>query len=353
MTLMDVARASGVSPSAVSLVLNNAPLARHISAKTKERISEAAKRLGYRPDVFARSLRSQRSRTIGVLIVDLADPFCMVILQGIERKLLPTAYLPIVMDTQNQPHQMERYLEMMMERRVEGLITVANWPQFDIKLLEEINNQQIPSMLVGWKAKLPTMHSVLVDNEAGGYAALQHLYELGHRKVAFVRGPPMLSDSRLRWKGIRRFAAKAGLSLNKKLIRDLPDTMGATATFEGGLRLTNDLIRLQKSFSAILAFDDLTAYGCIRALTEAGCRVPDDCSVIGFDDIPAAALSTPGLTTIRQPMAEMGEYAAEYILNRLGEEGNKQGQACDESRLMPPLLTVRGSTAAKRGRRGK
>lgn len=347
-TLSDVARVSGFSPSTVSLVLNEAPLSRYIPAKTKGKITEAAERLNYRPDVFARSLRSQRSHTIGVLVLDLADPFLTLILQGIERKLLPSVYLPIIMDAHNQPHQVERYLEMMVERRVEGLITVANWLLFDITLLEEIDDRQIPSVVVGRHLESPTINSVLVDNEAGGYAAIQHLYELGHRDIAFVRGPRGLSDSRIRWKGIRRFAKETRLRLNPTLILDLPGAMGASSVFENGLRLTNDLIKSGEQFTAILAFDDLTAYGAIRALSEVGRRVPEDCSVIGFDDIPAAALSTPGLSTIQQPMGEMGEYAADYILKQLEQRGEDRPQPYGDGHFMLPKLVERGSTARKK-----
>ncbi len=332
-TLADVARATGFSPSTVSLVLNEAPLSRYIPAKTKKKITDAATRLGYRPNVFARSLRSQRSHTIGVLVIDLADPFCTLILQGIERKLLPTAYLPIVMDAHNQPQQMERYLEMMVERRVEGLITVANWLLFDISLLEEIDEQQIPAIVVGRDLGSPTINSVLVDNEAGGYAAIKHLYDLGHREIAIVRGPRRVADSRIRWQGIRRFARESGLRLNPSLVHELPGTTGSNSGFEGGLRLTNNLIQSGERFTAILAFDDLTAYGAIRALSEAGRRVPEDCSVIGFDDIPAAALSTPALSTIQQPMSEMGEYAAAYILKHL--ERSEGGQPQQTRRRAP------------------
>ncbi len=351
--LSDVARASGFSPSTVSLVLNEAPLSRYIPAETKLKVTKAAARLGYRPDVFARSLRSQRSHTIGILVIDLADPFCTLILQGVERKLSPTAYLPIVMDAHNQPQQLERYLEMMVERRVEGLITVANWLLFDIALLEDIDDRQIPTVVVGRNFESPTISSVLVDNEAGGYEAMKHLYDLGHREIACVRGPQRLADSRIRWQGVRRFAREAQLHLNPKLIHDLPDTMGSNSGFDGGLRLTNELIQSGASFTAILAFDDLTAYGAVRALSEAGRRIPDDCSVIGFDDIPAAALSTPGLTTIQQPMGKMGEYAAGYILRQLESCGQDRTQPCGDGHLMAPKLVARGSTAKRKSGRKK
>jgi len=349
-TLADVAKASGFSSSTVSIVLNEAPLSRYVAASTKKKVQETAKRLGYRPDVFARSLRSQRSSTIGVLVIDLADPFCTLILQGIERKLIGTPYLPIIMDACNQPHQVDLYAEMMLERRVEGLITVANWLLFDISVLENISNRQLPTVMVGRECETPTIKSVSVDNEAGGYAAIKHLYELGHRDIAFIRGPKHLFDSRLRWKGIRRFASEVGLRLKPALMQSLPDTADSVSGFDGSRKLVGNLIQSGEQFTALLAFDDIAAYGTIRALAEGGLRVPQDCSVIGFDDIPAAALSTPGLTTIRQPMMKMGEYAADYVLQclKVGEASVDEEQGFSSSYMMPPEIVVRGSTAKKR-----
>ena len=344
-TLMDVGRASGFSPSTISLVLNQAPLSRYIPAKTKQKRFDAVQRLSYRPDIFARSLRSQRSPMIGVLVIDLADPFCTRILQGVERKLLPTAYLSIVIDAHDQPQQLDKYLEKMIEHRIEGLIMVANWLLFDIALLKDIDDQQIPTVVVGRDLDSPTIKSVLVDNEVGGYAAIEHLYQLGHREIAFVRGPRRIVDSRMRWKGIQRFAKQVGLRLNPALIRDLTDIMDSSFSFDGGLRLTNGLVQSGEQFSAILAFDDLTAYGATRALSEIGRRVPENCSVIGFDDIPAAALSTPGLSTIRQPMTEMGEYAAGYLLKHLEQCAKGGTQSYEQRQVMLPKLVARGSTA--------
>lgn len=345
MTLADVAKASGFSPSTVSIVLNEAPLSRYVAASTKITIRETAERLGYRPDIFARSLRSRKSQTIGVLVIDLADPFCTLILQGIERKLRETCYLPIIMDAHNEPKQVERYVEMMLERRVEGVVTVANWLLFDISLLEDISDHPLPTVLVGREVESPAISGVIVDNEAGGYAAMQHLYELGHRAIAIVCGPRRLMDSRLRWKGMRRFAQRAKLQLNPTLIQSLPDISDSASSFEGSRKLTNQFLQSGEPFTAIVAFDDISAFGAIRALSENGFRVPQDYSVIGFDDIPGAALSTPSLTTIRQPMLEMGEYAAECILSSLKPGEDERPVFVGQSHLMPAELVVRGSTA--------
>lgn len=366
LTLGDVAKASGFSPSTVSIVLNEAPLSRFVAAQTKQKIRETAERLDYRPDIFARSLRSRRSHTVGVLVVDLADPFCTLILQGIERKLMQTPYLPIIMDAHNQPSQVERYVKMMLERRVEGLITVANWLLFDMAILEQVSDHGLPNFVVGRGFQSPRISSVSADNEAGGYAAMRHLYELGHREIAFIRGPRRLADTRFRWKGVRRFAQESHLRLRSKLTQSLPETSDFMSSFESSRRLTAAMLESGERFTALLAFDDISAYGAIRALTEAGRQVPGQCSVIGFDDIPAAALSSPGLTTVRQPMLEMGEYAADYILRSLElpslesrslesrslevqsrEPGSRAKEgSCELNHLMAAELVIRGSTAA-------
>jgi LacI family transcriptional regulator len=351
-TIVDVARASGFSASTVSIVLNEAPLSRYVAAGTKERIRAVAGDLGYRPDASARSLRSRRSHTIGIMVSDISDPFCTLILQGIEKALYPTTYLPIIMIAHNQRQQFERHTEMMLERRVEGLILVANWLFGEFDLLADIEKSQIPSVGVGRDLTASRVRSLQVDNEAGGYEAARHLYELGHREIAVLRGPSELSDSDRRWQGIQRFATEAGLPLPPRRVVQLAAAMEPSSGFEGGLRLTSALIGKRVKFTAVLAFDDLTALGAIRALAQAGRRVPDDCSVIGFDDVPLAELNTPGLTTIRQPMERMGSLAAEMVLNSLQApkpQGGENGSLSGTLELLPPELVVRQSTARRPG----
>lgn len=341
--IVDVARESGFSPSTVSIVLNEAPLSRYVAATTKEQIRKTAEALGYFPDIFARSLRSRRSHTIGVLIFDISDPFCLLILRGIEKALHPTPYLPLIMDAQNEWNQFEGYLRLLMERRVEGLIVVANWLFEERGLLAQVRNKNLPMVVVGRDLSHDGFQSVIVENESGGYVAAQHLYDLGHRKIAVVRGPEKLTDSRRRWDGIQRFAAERGLKINARHVRQLSGSLDSASGFEDGAKLTGELLRESPSFSALIAFDDLTALGAIRALSSAGVRVPDDCSVIGFDDIPAVSFSSPGLTTIRQPMEKMGALAAERVLAVLSDqsEPSVSGPLLE---MLEPALIVRGST---------
>lgn len=344
-TLADVARESGFSPSTISIVLNEAPLSQHVAAKTKEHIRQVAQRMGYRPDAFARSLRKRRSHTIGVMIFDISDPFCTLILRGIEKTLYPTDFLPFIMDAHNQRKQFERYLAMMLEHRVEGLIVIANWLFIDIDLLSELERHRVPAILVGSEMRNSRIGSVLVDNERGGYIALQHLCALGHRNIAFIRGPRQLWDSSRRWDGVLRFAKERGLPLKEKWIVELTGSSDPASGFEEGMLLTRAMIERHPGFSALLAFDDLTSFGAIRAIRDAGMRVPEDCSVLGFDDVPYAAISSPSLSTIRQPMEQMGTLAVERLLREIhGEEKVElQDGRVD---LLAPALVHRESTAA-------
>src|SRR6202166_790337 len=272
-TMRDVAKSSGFSPATVSIVLNNAPLARYIAPATKKRIEEVARKLGYRPNAMARFLRSKRTHSMGVMFFDITDPFCTLVLRGIENTLYQASYVPIFADAHNQRNRFERYLEMLLERHVEALIVVANWLFVDIQLLGDLSKRNIPAATIGWELPGDTISSVMVDNEAGARLALEHLYKLGHRKIAFIRGPKMLIDSGPRWRGIQKFAQGAGLEIDSSLVLQLPDSLDPNSSFESGYRYTEQLLEQKRKFTAVMAFDDLTALGAIRALTKAGVKV--------------------------------------------------------------------------------
>src|SRR6266852_5681215 len=342
-TIRDVAKEAGFSSTTVSIVLNNAPLARYIPAATKKRIEKAAKKLGYRPNLFARSLRSKRSHTVGVMVFDMTDPFCTLILRGIENSLYQSSYLPILTDVHNERSRFERYLEMLLDRRIEALVVLANWLFLDINLLADLEKSSIPTVLIGCELKGDSMSSVIVDNEVGGYMALEHLHSLGHRKIAFIRGPKALSDSAPRWRGIRNCAKACGLELDSKLIVDLPESRDPASSFEAGYKLTEELVKHKRPFTALVAFDDMPAFGAIRALAKAGLRVPEHCSVIGFDDVATATLYTPALTTVRQPMEAMGASAVGIVVEGInGVLEKREIAACH--RKVAPELVVREST---------
>jgi DNA-binding LacI/PurR family transcriptional regulator len=344
-TMRDVAESSGFSPATVSIVLNNAPLARYIAPATKKRIEEAAKKLGYRPNAMARFLRSKRSHTVGLVFFDITDPFCTPVLRGIENALYQSSYVPLFADAHNQRNRFERYLEMLLEHHVEGLIVVANWLFVDINLLADLSKRNIPAATIGFELPGETVGSVMVDNETGGRMALEHLYQLGHRKIAFIRGPKMLIDSAPRWRGVQKFAHAAGLEIDSSLVLQLPDSLDPNSGFDGGHRLTEELLQRKKKFSALMAFDDLTALGAIRALTKAGVKVPEQCSVTGFDDVALSALSAPSLTTVRQPLEAMGTQAVDMVMEGINA-GLEKREWNIVRKKMNPELVIRDSTRA-------
>lgn len=339
-TLKDVARASGFAPTTVSIVLNDAPLAQYIPARTKNRIKDAAEKLNYRPNPYARSLRNNRSHTIGVMVFDISDPYCANILRGIEGGLDESPYLLVLADTQNERKRFERDIEMLLARRIEGLIAVANSLSLEVNLLSVLRKRAIPTIIIGRNFR-DSMSTVVVNNEGGGRMALQHLYELGHRHIAFIAGPKILVDSGDRWHGVLTYAQEVGLAIDSNLVMEVKEP---TSSYQCGFELGQELLRRRRKFTAVLAFDDVTAFGVIRALNNASIRVPEDCSVIGFDDIPMAGWFNPPLTTIRQPMSDLGSIGVKLLLKGVQASLNKTRLPPEYVKVEPELV-VRESTA--------
>ena len=346
-TIRDVAKECRLSPTTVSMVLNHAPLASYIPEKTKKRITQAAEELGYQPNPFAQALRSRNSHTIGVMVPDIADPYCAQILRGIENSFSRSSYLPFLLDIQNNRSRFKKYLNVLLARRVEGLIILANSLSFETELLTALESRKLPSVILGRKPEADVLSWVATDNEAGTEQALGHLYGLGHRKIAFVRGPKMIVDSHHQWAGICSFARAAGLELDQRLVTTLSDPF---SSYEGGYECTKTLLALKLPFTALVAFDDMTAFGCIRALISAGLKVPQDCSVIGFDDIPAAAFYNPALTSVREHMETLASMGAEILMDAIRAH-RKNMPVSPVHRKVKPELMVRESTAAPRAAR--
>ncbi|MGD0414788.1 MAG: LacI family DNA-binding transcriptional regulator [Terriglobales bacterium] len=339
-TLGDVAKESAVSVTTASLVISNGPAASRFPLPTRERIWKVARRLGYRPNFFARSLRQSRSQTLGILLFDITDPYCTQILRGIESRIRLSGYFSLITDLQNNGTQFHPCIEMLMDRQVEGIIAVANPVYLAPDLFAEFIYRQIPTVVIGRDLHGNPVSSISVDNEAGARQALQYLYQLGHTRIAFIKGPKALSDSEPRWRGIKSFAHEVGLKLEPNLIANLK---GPNSTYAEAYRLAEELIKRDSEFTALVAFDDLTACAAIRALTKAGREVPKDCSVLGFDDIPSGAFYNPPLTTVQQQLEVQGFLGAEVIEDLI--------KAKFESRIvqprhhmLEPRLIVRDST---------
>jgi len=343
-TLLDVARACGCSVSTVSIVLSEAPLSQNVAATTREQIRAKAQELGYHPDAFARSLRRRRSQTIGVLAYDLSDPYCVDIVRGIHAGFHQATYLPLLMDAQTERGLFDNYLHMILERRAEGVIVIASWIFNETNLLGDIEKNNVPLVILSRDLTSRGISSILVDNEAGGALAMRHLADLGHRQIAVVRGPEQLFDSAPRWAGVQRIAAESSIHIDPRLVFQLPSLADPSSGFQGGLECTRQMLATGLPFTAVIAFDDLTALGVVRALSEAGLRVPHDCSVVGFDDVLPAEVSTPSITTIHQPLRQMGVLAAEWMLESIAYRDRGEDRPV-KLHLAPPELVARMSTA--------
>jgi LacI family transcriptional regulator len=339
-TIRDVAGESGFSITTVSMVLNDGSAATRISARTRTRVWKVARRLGYRPNLFARSLRSRHSQTIGVVVFDITDPYCTQILRGIENRLRPSGYFPIVADLQDDRSQFHPCLDMLLGRRVEGIIAIANPLDLDPASLSEFVRRNIPAVVIGRDLKETPLCSVVVDNEAGTRQAIQHLHKLGHSRIACIKGPKILVDSMQRWRGIETFAREVGLQLDPKLVLEIK---GRNSSYAEGCQLTEELLKRCPDFTALLAFDDLTACAAIRALTKAGRRVPRDCSVVGFDDVPSSAFYNPPLTTVHQLLEMQGSLGAELVEELIRALAEKRTLP-PKHRKVSPQLVVREST---------
>lgn len=346
-TIRDVARACGVSTATVSLVLNQAPRARQISAATQAAVRAAARRLRYHPNHFARSLAAGRGRTVGVIVPDITDPYCTQILRGIENTLYRAAHLSLLTDIQNDGPRLQRYTEMLLERRVDGLIMVGNSLLLRADLPRAFAQRRIPLVLVG-REPAAGGRAVVVDNVAGARAGLAHLWELGHRRIAFIRGPKGVLDTARRWRGVTLQARALGLRLNPRWITALRPP---GSSYEGGFAAAGLLLAAGRRppWTALMAYDDMTAFGAIRALARAGLRVPEDCSVLGFDDVAAAAFHNPPLSTIHQPLEMLGAMGGELLLEAIAASSDPRRARAETLRLTPDLVARESTAAARRG----
>jgi DNA-binding LacI/PurR family transcriptional regulator len=332
-SLKKLAAHLGLSPTTLSLVLNDSPLANTIPQETKDRILIAAREFNYRPNFIARSLRSARTFTLGVLAPEISGGYASEVLGGIEAHLLKEGYFYFVASHHHRQELLKRYTQLLVERCVEGLIAVDT-PHFA--------RPASPTVCVSGHDNEPGVTNITLNHELAAVLGLGHLFELGHRRIAAIKGQDFSSDTNVRWAAICDVAKRMGIPIAPELIAQLE---GDSPSPETGYLATKRLLERREPFTALFAFNDISAIGSISALREAGLGVPEDVSVIGFDDIPAAAYNYPALTTIKQPLREMGRLAAEHLLNRISS--GAQSEFPDEV-MVAPELVVRQSTARAR-----
>ena len=329
-SLKQLAAHLNLSTTTLSLVLNDAPTAVSIPQETKDRIFSAARELNYKPNYLARSLRVQRTHTFGVIVPELSDGYSAMVLNGVEAVLSTQGYFYLTASHLHREDLLTGIPRMLAERQVEGVIAVDTPIRFEPTL---------PTVNVSGHEDVPGVTNVILNHQHAAELGVGHLYNLGHRRIAVIKGQAFSSDSNVRLETIGEAASKRGIPIDSKLCVQL---QGDSPSPEVGYSAMKSLLATGEKFTAVFAFNDVSAIGAIRALEEMGLRVPADVSVLGFDDIYAAAFHNPALTTIRQPLFEMGSLAATTLLERLASGGDGD---IPEVLSVEPTLVVRNSTA--------
>lgn len=321
-TLKSVARHVGLSAGTVSSVLNNSPSAAHIPQSTRDRIHAAARELNYRPNLLARSLRKQRTYTLGIIANDLGDAYTSLVIAGIEKFLRQNNYFFISGVHHHKRDQLEAYSDMLMQRGVEGVILV-DW--------NSEYTHSLPTVAVSGHRQSEGVTNIVLNHHSAIFSALKHLADLGHRDIAFMRGHPASADAETRWQAICEIAPKLGIAVKDELVIQFDVEEFSP---ELGYPFAKQLLARNKPFTALFAYNDLSAIGAMRAFQESGLRIPQDISVIGFDDIPVAVYYYPSLTTLRQPLGAMGELAARTLVERIEGKESSSSEIAVEGELV-------------------
>ena len=331
-TIKDVARHAEVSVTTVSHVVNGT---RHVSAEGRERVEQAIRALGYVPSAIARSLKRNNTRTLGMLIPNSSNPYFAEIVHAVEDRAFGAGYNVILCNTNDEPHRQGSYLQVLAERRIDGLIVVSTGQ--DATLPTQLAGLQVPTVLVDREVEIDEQPGDLVETAhmQGGLLATQHLLALGHRRIACIHGPAGLRPSEQRIAGWRGALAAAGCDHGDALL------WNGHFTSQGGHDAMQAMLAASSSAppTAVFVCNDLMAMGALCAAHERGLRVPESLSLVGFDDMQQAAFANPSLTTVHLPLYEVGLSACERLIDRIRGKGGKVAE------VMPTHLVVRDSTA--------
>jgi len=333
-SLRELAAHLGLSLTTVSRVMNQAGAEYRIAPATQKRVLEAAASLNYHPNAFARGLRKKRSSTVGVMVPEISEGYAATVLSGIEDALLQEKFFYFVVSHRHRAELLVEYPRLLLARAVEGIIAV------DTPLHEPL---PVPVVTVSGHRRTKGVLSIELDHLTAARYALTHLYELGHRRIAFIKGQSFSSDTKSRWEAILKVCDSFKIPVHRELVVQLA---GMAPGSEPGYVATRELLKRGSHFSAIFCFNDASAIGAITALHEAGLVVPRQVSVVGFDDIPGAATIRPALTTVRQPLYEMGRTAAMNLLELIRDGA---GDRRRQSILVCPAFVCRQSTGKAAG----
>lgn len=319
-TIQDIARAANVSKSTVSRVLNGSAA---VNEEKKQAVLEAIKRLGFKPNLMAQSLALGKSMSIGVMTQLIGSPFYDSIAQGIISGLTGTNYSPIFVDGRWQQENQADAINILLGRQVDGLVLIGG-TVLGSEIIELC--QGLPTVIVARELPPDKHHCLFMNNIDGGYKGTKHLIQLGHRKISFIHGVKAHPDAVDRCTGYKNALAEAGIEFDPELVYQ------GDFSAESGVNAINDFCERKKSFTAVFASNDTMAFGARLALQRHGLSVPEDVSIVGFDDQAESAFMTPPLTTIRQPGKKMGEMAVRGVLSLIDEEPFKsvelQGDLC-------------------------
>jgi DNA-binding LacI/PurR family transcriptional regulator len=329
-TIKDIARELGISGSTVSRALRDDP---RVRKEVIRDVKNLASRLGYIPHIGASNLRSGKTSLIGLILRDIRDGFCLEVIPSVETTCAEYNYGLLLCNACADPQKEREYLKTLIQRRVDGIILIT--PSASIPDPFLMFRREVPLVLVDITMDGNPMCSVSVDHNMGGYIATKHLLDLGHRQIAFLSGPLVLSSSLRCVEGYKRAMTEAGIALEDQIVV-LTEKTGIADGFTGML----DILRIRPQPTAVATFSDLMAAGALDAARQYGISVPYDLSIIGYDDIPLSSLLTPPLTTIKQNKDDLGSIAVELLMNEINEDHHIHQQI-----LLPPTLTVRGSTA--------
>jgi len=329
--IKDIARLAGVSTATVSHVINKT---RFVTDETKLRVLTTIDKVGYTPNIHARNLASGQSRTLGLIISDITNPFFPDLVKSIQEKSLELGYDVIVLNTNYEPERDVPYVQRLLELQVRGVMILTT--EMDLSVIERLSSRRIAVAFLDIGKVGPHTSNIRVDYEHGVHEAVEHLLQLGHRQIAFISGPVHFKSAEF-----RRTAYISTMKQHRGSLRTEPVIFEGDFKLESGERAVKELLALKTRPTAIIAANDLMAIGALRELGRAGFRVPKDVSVVGFDDIWLAKLTEPPLTTVMIPRAEIGAAAVEAVL-RNKAEADRPGH---EIRI-PTQLLVRESTGS-------
>ncbi|ENM3762991.1 substrate-binding domain-containing protein [Vibrio cholerae] len=327
-TMKDIARLAGVSTSTVSHVINKS---RFVSDEIAERVNNAAQQLNYAPSALARSLKMNRTKTIGMLVTTSTNPFFGEVVKGVERSCYHQGYNLILCNTEGDNQRMKASINTLLQKRVDGLLLMCS--TLEGERLDVFDRYpDIPIVVMDWGPILFASDKIQDNSLQGGYMAAKHLIESGHKEIGCITGPLIRHQAQMRYEGYKRALAEAGIAINPDWIVE------SDFECEGGYQAFEKLYQRGKLPSALFVSNDMMAMGVIQAASQRGLRIPDDLSLIGYDDVHIAKFMTPALTTIHQPKYRLGKAAVDTLLYRL-ENPDTTAQVVQ----LEPTLVVRNS----------